>query len=171
MSRPKKKSSAGSILFTAAIVFLSFTLIITIVTAIHTYQDQLTWYNYHEDEDGLIRDYTYGNFAELMTEAYSDANIDRRYTDTEMCLHAVAEYYEAATLVRAFEAAGDERERRSTGRRWRRFRRRWENSPTRRRRSMRSYSENEINEIKNGRKAFGFPPVSHVFSWSLSLSP
>ena len=96
---PKKKSSAGSILFTAAIVFLSFTLIITIVTAIHTYQDHLTWYNYHEDEDGLIRDYTYGNFAELMTEAYSDANIDRRYTDTEMCLHAVAEYYEAATLV------------------------------------------------------------------------
>ena len=105
---PKKKSSAGSILFTAAIVFLSFTLIITVVTAIHTYQDQLTWYNYHEDEDGLLRDYTYGNFAELMTEAYSDANIDRRYTDTEMCLHAVAEYYEAATLVRAFEAAGDE---------------------------------------------------------------
>ncbi len=105
---PKKKRTVGGILLAAAIAFLSFTLIITVIMGIHEYNDHLTWYSYHAEEDDLIRACTYDNYAQLLADSYDDAEIGRKYTETELALRAVAEYYEAATLLRAFEAAGDE---------------------------------------------------------------
>ena len=102
------KNSVGGVLFGAAVVFLSITLISLVFLGFNEYREHLTWYNYHEEEDDLLRKYNYENYPDLLTGAYDDANIDRKYTETELKLHAVAEYYEAATLVRAFEAAGDE---------------------------------------------------------------
>ena len=105
---PKKKRSVGGILFGVAAAVLSVTFLIMLFSGIGILRESSTWYDYHADEEDLIRDYTYGNYAKLFEDAYSDAGADREYTETELALHAAAEYYEAATMARAFEAAGDQ---------------------------------------------------------------
>lgn len=100
----KKKMSLGRLIVTIFTVMLTFTLILILFVGVGTVRDVISAPDYYSEDTYLYalqsRDYSY-----LLGITRRDAHLDKEYSHDVLESRAVAGYFEAATLYKAYMEA------------------------------------------------------------------
>ncbi len=104
---PVRKTTIGKVLIGVGTVILTFSFLVQVALGIGTIRDA-DYVPRYLDEERYLSDLNYGSYVSLLDVTARDSRLDAEYTETERACRAVAMYYEAASLYRAYLEAGDD---------------------------------------------------------------